>query len=314
MVKGLDIRLPFPIILWIEPSGSCNLDCPECPTSTGRGGGCMNREDFIRVIDYQPWLKQLNLWHRGEPLLASELPDMIEEASRRGIRTHVHSNGILLGKRDVASRLVEAGLSRISIGVDGPDEDTYREYRRGGSLAEVIAGIEALIEARCRQRVKKPRITVECLVSRQTAEQFRSVRDMAVKWGCDDVKFKTFRVPDIANSEASIALLPDNPRLRRYKQLNSQLTMRRFHSRCWRLAYSAVIAWNGDVLPCCFDAHARFTAGNAFREPLKNIWRGELLSEFQHRVNHGGRDAISMCRNCTEGLPRLYLPERTVLS
>ncbi len=300
-------------MLWMEPSGACNLDCPDCPTAAGRGGGVMKLGDFTAVLDQAPHLKLLNLWHRGEPLLAPDLPEMIAEAARRGIRTQTYTNGILLASGDLADRLVEARLSRITIGVDGADEDTYRRFRRGGSLGEVEAGVRALVAARRARRTKTPRIVVECLLSNQPPSQFAAVRETAFGWGCDEVRFKTFRVSDPEDLDRSLSSLPENRKLWRYRLDDGRLVMKRYRRSCLRLSYSAVVTWNGDVLPCCFDATGRFTAGNVSRTPLREIWRGGLLGEFRARINHGARDRISMCRNCTEGLLRLYIPHRTVL-
>ena len=295
-------------MLWVEPSAACNLDCPECPTAAGRQSGQMRLADFTRILDQSPWLKFLNLWHRGEPLAAADFPDMVEAATRRGIYTQTHSNGILLSRRDLAERLVEARLGRVAIGVDGSDEATYLQIRHGGSLAEVEAGIRALVDARRRRRSKRPRIIAECLLSRQPPEQFRTVKRLALEWGCDEVKLKTFRVPHPEDVAGSLALLPDNRRLWRYELHDGKLVMKRSRSGCRRLTYSAVVAYNGEVYPCCFWVHGFMGMGNCFSQPLVEVWRGDPLRDFQRTVA-ANRDSIPMCRNCTEGLGRLYVKE-----
>lgn len=301
-------------MIWVEPSGACNLDCPECPTAVGRGGGVMHISDFNNLLENTPWVKLLNLWHRGEPLMAPDLPDMIAEATRRGIRTQTHTNGILLSRRDTADRLIEAGLTRISVGIDGADENSYRQMRRGGSLAEVEAGVRAVVEARKKYRMKKPRIIAECLLSNQTHEQLHAVDNIARHWGCDEVKFKTMRVESLHDLQDAASRLPVDRKFWRYNQVNGHLEMKRTRKSCRRLAHSAVVAWNGDVLPCCFDARGQYLFGNAFNDSFVDIWRGEPFRRFRYRVNHQDRDQISICRNCTEGLEKLYMPRKQVLN
>lgn len=80
---------------------------------------------------------------------------------------------------------------------------------------------------------------------------------------------------------------------------------------CRRLSYSAVVAWDGEVYPCCFWTHTFASMGNAFNQPWREIWRGEPLCQVQRTVN-SDRDKIPICRNCTEGLKRLYVPVREV--
>ena len=307
-----NIRLPTPIMLWVEPSGACNLKCQGCPTGTATGSGVMHLYDFIGLIDQLPWVKLLNLWHRGEPLMAPDFPDIVAEASRRGIRTQTHTNGTLLNRNDTARRLVESGLTRITIGIDGADEDTYRSFRSGGSLELVEAGVRALVDARAKLKSRKPKIIAECLVSNQNQTQFTAVEKLAVSWGCDAVKFKTYYIDDLYNTENALENLPENRAFWRYNLSDGGLKMKLTRIKCRRLAFSAVVAWNGDVLPCCFDSEAKFVFGNAFREPWKEIWKGEKIREFTSNVNKGKRDMIVMCGNCTEGLNRLYIPNRQV--
>lgn len=300
-------------MLWLEPSGICNLDCPGCPTAEGRGGGVMSLANFTRLIDQVPKLKLLNLWHRGEPLVAPDFPLMVNLATQRGIKTQTHTNGLLLSRKHLAEQLVEAGLSQISIGVDGADEPTYRQYRTGGRLATVEQGLAALVGARKKMGSKTPRIIIECLLSRQSVNQFRAVQQLADQWGCDELKFKTYRVTNPEHLAESLQTLPANPKLWRYKQVNNALQPRQRHQHCIRLWHSAVIAWNGDVLPCCFDAKGEYLLGNVLDTPWLEIWQGAKIREFQKKVRQSKRQAFPMCQNCTEGLRHLYLPARRVL-
>lgn len=267
---------------------------------------------FVHVIKQLPWLRFLNLWHRGDPLVAPDFTAMVAEATRRKIWTQTHTNGILLSKSGLAENIVKSGLNRISIGIDGADEETYSRIRKGGSLTDVEKGVRALVEARKSLGSRKPKVIVECLISRQSKSQFKAIYDLTLSLGVDEVKFKTYRVSHPENLEESLTHLPDDPRLWRYKLVNDHLEMNRTRSNCRRLAHSAVVAWNGDVLPCCFSTNDFHSMGNAFKQPWREIWKGKTIREFQHVVNHGGRDKIPMCRNCTEGLRNLYLPRKSV--
>ncbi len=272
----------------------------------------MHFEDFLKIIDQVKGVRLINFWHRGEPLMAPEFPLIAGEASKRGIRSQTHTNGILLAKNDTAKRLVEAGLNRIAVSIDGADEETYRSFRKGGSLEAVKAGIRALASARKQSSGIKPRIIAECLVSGQDERQFRRIYDFALSSGCDEVKFKTFRVNEL-NDPNELDSLPKNEKLWRYKRSGGGLQPRRKRGKCLRLYYSALIAANGDVCPCCFDSGLNHAFGNVFTEPWNEIWKNRRMRDFARFVNSGNRDSIEMCRNCTEGLKRLYLPKRWVL-
>lgn len=301
-------------MLWIEPSAVCNLRCTGCPTACGmEAGGLMSLDDFQSILGRIPrTVRMLNLWHRGEPLAAPDFPEMVAAAALRGIKTQTLTNGTLLARNSTAERLVDAKLTRISIAVDGADEATYRAFRPGGALAEVEAGVRALAAAKRARSSKRPRIVVECLVGRQGTAQFESIKRQAFEWGADEVKFKTLRIENLADVPVALARLPEDPRLWRYDLTQNGLRMKRIRSGCRRLAYTTLIAWNGDIYPCCFYLKSFAPFGNIFEEPFDAIWSESKLTEFQ-KIVAAERDSIPMCRNCTEGLPYLYVnPLQTV--
>jgi|GEM_PF-1659886 len=227
----------------------------------------MRLADFERVLERIPrTVRFLNLWHRGEPLCAPEFPEMATSATRRRLWTQTYSNGTLLCKGDMARRLVQAGLKRITLAIDGADEATYQQYRVGGKLADILEGIAILRVERKRAGVHLPKIIVECLIRRQTIDQLQAVKRLANACGADKVKFKTYRVSSLEDVNSAPNDLPDDRRLWRYDLVDGRLQMRRTRDYCRRLAYSAVIAYNGEVFPCCFWTK-KFGLGNILGLP-----------------------------------------------
>jgi radical SAM protein with 4Fe4S-binding SPASM domain len=93
--------------------------------------------------------------------------------------------------------------------------------------------------------------------------------------------------------------LPEDSRFSRYRNIED-LTLKRVRGDCRRLLYSAIIDWNGSVVPCCFDKNEDFVMGNALEQPFDEIWWGRKFVEFRNRINKGKRPSI--CENCTEGI------------
>jgi radical SAM protein with 4Fe4S-binding SPASM domain len=58
-----------------------------------------------------------------------------------------------------------------------------------------------------------------------------------------------------------------------------------------------VVNSNGDVVPCCYDAHVQWVLGNVFRQSVAEVWRGKSFSEFRKRVLLK-RNSIVACREC----------------
>ncbi|MFQ5845978.1 MAG: radical SAM protein, partial [Planctomycetota bacterium] len=83
-----------------EVTNACNLRCVICPVNRGmkRPRARQDLASFVRFLDRNPGLEFVLLFQWGEPLLVRELPEMIAEASRRGVATLITTNGTLLSE------------------------------------------------------------------------------------------------------------------------------------------------------------------------------------------------------------------------
>src|SRR6478752_4895553 len=74
----------MPISISFEPTTSCNLRCPECPSglrSFTRPTGMLKKELFESIVDQLPELSYLIFYFQGEPFLHTGLLDMIRYSS-----------------------------------------------------------------------------------------------------------------------------------------------------------------------------------------------------------------------------------------
>src|SRR5213592_3399362 len=81
----------LPISISIEPTTSCNLRCPECPSglrSFTRATGMLDQPLFENVIDQlAPTLNYLTFYFQGEPYLNPQFLSMVKYASSKNIYT-----------------------------------------------------------------------------------------------------------------------------------------------------------------------------------------------------------------------------------
>jgi len=133
------VPLETPFVLAVEPSGVCNLKCKFCVHSlpvmpeTGAGGRLrvlMSDTVFEKIIQdlkgFNAPLKLVYFSQIGEPLLNKRTPEMIKRLHKEKLtqKTTVFSNAIpLTEERSLA--LVDSGLSRIKISINGLSEDDY---------------------------------------------------------------------------------------------------------------------------------------------------------------------------------------------
>ena len=128
-----NLRKPKRII--IEPVNICNLRCPLCPTTTmKRKRGVMKLKEFKEICDSLPSsIKDMELFLAGEPLINPELPEMIKYASEKGINCSVSTNSMLLDKK-YTERLLDSGLFRLIVALDGSSKKTHEAYRIGSDF------------------------------------------------------------------------------------------------------------------------------------------------------------------------------------
>lgn len=81
---------------------------------------------------------------RGEPLLHPEIHEFVKYAKQRGlIDVYFNSNAMLLTD-DIARKLIDAGLDRLSISFEGITKDVYEKYRVGAKYETVLSNIEKI--------------------------------------------------------------------------------------------------------------------------------------------------------------------------
>ena len=125
---GKPIQWGYPISVSFEPTTSCNLRCPECPSGLRaftRPTGMLKKDFFKKTIDdiYKE-LTYLIFYFQGEPYLNTDFLEMVKYASDKGIYTATSSNAHYLNDEN-AKRTVESGLDRLIISIDGTTQESY---------------------------------------------------------------------------------------------------------------------------------------------------------------------------------------------
>lgn len=292
----------LPVSISLEPTTSCNLRCPECPSglrSFTRPTGMLDPHLFQKVIDELCLtLSYLTFYFQGEPYLNPSFLDMVAYASSKGIYTATSTNAHFLAP-EVAHRTVASGLDRLIISIDGTTQESYQSYRIGGSLQKVLDGTRNIIAAKRDLRSRTPHVVFQFLVVRPNEHQIHEVKKLATTLGVDQVVLKTAQIYDHENGSS---LIPSQSRYSRYKKDSdgSWSIKNKLYNECWRMWHSCVITWDGRVVPCCFDKDAHFVLGDLKSGTFADIWNGQKYNDFRKSLFRS-RGEIEMCRNCTEG-------------
>jgi len=124
----------------------CNLNCVYCHAEGERSPEAeITLEDIREVLRVATSLGIRSVkFTGGEPLVREDILEIVR-AVPEGLESSMTTNGILL--RRYARELKGAGLSRINVSLDSLDPGCYRDITGHDRLPEVLAGIEAALEA-----------------------------------------------------------------------------------------------------------------------------------------------------------------------
>ncbi|HTJ14755.1 MAG TPA: radical SAM/SPASM domain-containing protein [Dinghuibacter sp.] len=299
---GRPVQWGYPISLSFEPTTSCNLRCPECPSGLRaftRPTGMLKKDFFRETIDQvHKELLYLIFYFQGEPYLNREFLDMVKYASDKGIYTATSTNAHYLTDEN-ARKTVESGLDRLIISIDGTTQDVYEQYRVGGKLDKVLEGARNIVKWKKELNSNTPFVFFQFLVVKPNEHQIEDVKRLAAEVGVDEVRFKTAQIYDYEHGNE---LIPTLDKFSRYRQKDDGTYSIKsgLSNHCWKLWHANVITWDGLVVPCCFDKDAMHQLGNLKMQSFKEVWHNENYKQFRRELMTS-RKNIDICANCSEG-------------
>ena len=305
LILKKQIHFGMPYSISIEPTTSCNLQCPECPSGLrkfSRKTGMLNEETFNDVLSQLgDYLMYMILYFQGEPYLNPWFFKFVEMAKQKKIYTATSTNAHFMDEEN-ARRTVASGLNRLIISLDGIGQEAYATYRVGGRYQKVIDGISNIVKVKKELKSKTPHIVVQFIVFKSNEHQINEVKKLCADLGVDELQFKSAQLYDYKNGNPLMTTIDKYSRYK--KQSDGTYSYKNpLHNKCYRLWSSSVITWDGKTVPCCFDKDADYKLGDLKVDSFEEIWNGKDYQDFRKQV-FTKRKSIEICRNCTEGLKR----------
>jgi heme b synthase len=137
------------MVAW-EVTRSCNLACVHCRASSVHGpyGGELDTGCCLRLLDEIAAFSQpVVILTGGEPLLRADIFEIAAYGDAKGLRMVMATNGTLVDDA-TAGKILDAGIRRVSISLDGIDAARHDAFRQvPGAFERALSGIEALKRA-----------------------------------------------------------------------------------------------------------------------------------------------------------------------
>ncbi|GFK94173.1 S-adenosyl-L-methionine-dependent 2-deoxy-scyllo-inosamine dehydrogenase [Fundidesulfovibrio magnetotacticus] len=294
------VHAPFTLYN-IELTNHCPMRCVMCPRTHAmtRPKGVMEFALFREVVDQlvaqapKGLLASQPVWlhHFGESLLHPELDRCVAYAESRGLRTGLSLNPLLLSE-DKGRALLKAGVSTLYCSLDGHDDASFAAIRGVKEAYESsAANLSRFLEIRQELGAK--------------AEVFVSIIDFELN--AASVELARRRWKDVPGVRA-VYVKPFTPwdgSVEAISEIsgNASAAVLDFTSKglvtCpypWR---SMTVAYNGDVLPCCFDFDGKYVLGNMGSASLAEIWNSPRMIALR-REFLANRVCNPLCARCGE--------------
>lgn len=296
------LPLDTPYLIQMFPVYGCNFRCGYCLHALDRRQhGYISEVPFMdmglyrKCIDdmrkFGQKLKMLRFAAIGEPLLHPDIAEMVSYAKRADIAQSVDivTNGSLL-THELSDKLIDAGLDRLRISVEGLSAEDYQKN----------AGREIDFD----RFVEQIRYFYEH--SRRTHVYIKIIDYMVQDPQARERFFEIFR--PICHSIAVEHLTPTIEEID-YKKLSGGMETDKPQNGealldaqvCPQGFYMMQINPDGTAVPCCSMKYPA-VLGDARRQSVPEIWRGEAFNRFRIQMLQSREQAGSVCRDC-----KLYL-------
>lgn len=278
----------------IELTNRCPMKCVMCPrtTSMTREQGFMEFDVFRSIVDQfvecSPSLLQTEIvWlhHFGESLTHPEFDTFINYAADRGMRVGLSVNPIML-KGSVARRLLASRPEEIYASLDGHDDESFAKIRGIDNAYETSKRNLLDFLAKKAELDWKTKVVVSMINFPMNGESISRLKEY---WegmpGVDQFLMKEFTAWN--GDVDDIAAMTPNP---------AQPTPFPVF-RCLTPWMYVSIAWDGDVVPCCFDYDKKYVLGNVRTQSLSEIWNGPPMQALREEFL-SGNVTNPLCRDC----------------
>ncbi len=306
-------RVPDVRKLYLEPTTTCNLNCRTCIRNVWEDPAALMSmttfEQLMGNLDALPDLKRVVFTGFGEPLTHPHILDMIEAVRKRRLAVSVGSNGLRLDA-EMARALIQLGVDRLVISVDGVKPETYADIR-GAVLANVLNNLRALNEIKKERGSLYPALGIEFVAVQSNVAELAELASFAARLGAARVLVSNvLPYTEEMHKQMLYGYGPRPPMTSRSWPVDLKdwimwgtLELPRMHwgaeRRCRFVQERAtVIGWDGGVAPCYALSHnysyfavdgrkkrvGRYLLGNVNDQSLGEIWMSEDYVRFRSEV------------------------------
>jgi AdoMet-dependent heme synthase len=166
------------MVAW-EVTRSCNLACVHCRASSlgGPYAGELTTDEGKKLLDdIASFSNPVIILTGGEPLLRPDIYELAAYGDSKGLRMVLATNATLVSEA-IAGQMLDAGIKRVSVSVDGLDAVSHDRFRGvPGAFNGSMAGIAAMKKAGME-------FQINTTITQANLAQIEGILDLAIRLG-----------------------------------------------------------------------------------------------------------------------------------
>jgi MoaA/NifB/PqqE/SkfB family radical SAM enzyme len=180
--------------LEMDITSKCNLRCVMCYHSLDEfvNGKAVNvtADTFAAMASaLLPHVHTLTLSLGSEPLMSPHFVRILRVAAPHRVpNLSFYTNGLLLTDA-IADAIVQCGVTKVCISVDGARRATYEAIRRGASFRTLLRNIRNLVARRDALRSPTPALRFDVVIMRRNVEELEDIVVLGAKLGISAINF-----------------------------------------------------------------------------------------------------------------------------
>lgn len=304
-VQNKIMILPLPGEIQIEPTVRCNMKCIMCDTKARHRAPDMPLENFKRIVDQLRGVNTLGLHGLGESLLNRGFLDMVKYALLKKFKVRFNTNMSLMTD-EVASELMEAGLTEIRFSIDAPNQQIYKQIRGVDLFQRVVE--RSKIFVRLRGERKTPYIKQVIVLMKENYRHLNEMINLGKEIGVDEVfvqNMQSWSRPEFKEKESkehSVFGLARGELEKVFSGVRKndiKVSLPPLEGGKYSCTWPYTGAWisvEGYLCPCCECHDPRIlNFGNVLEEPIIELWNSSKYNKFRQDFNEG---KTQICCDC----------------
>jgi MoaA/NifB/PqqE/SkfB family radical SAM enzyme len=288
----------------------------------------LSPDDFSLIAaSVLPHSHRLSLSLGNEPLMSPHFISILRIAASYEVpNVNFFTNGLLLNDEKIDA-IIENGVTRVCVSIDGATPSTYNAIRRGGNFHRLVRNVKRLVARRNAARCTLPRVRFHMIMMQHNVHEMVDLVKLAARLGVQELNFChliSFEGLHMEKESLYYAKELSNYWLERALAKAAELgVIVPFHPVPFDLGvgdgeakevHAARIPYlptpycpypffhvsmgpGGHVLACPFS-HGQAPYGQLLgRVPFERVWLGPKFTRLRQRILR--HDPPEMCRRCS---------------